>query len=148
LSHPVCSFFKSHICLDFGIVDFCVSRGAQYVTVLNEFLHPSLVIDVFATPIIKLKRGQQIGGKLLIANHLAQSLWRANHKHWEEIGNIYYTLFCSYTEMLCLLLATATCARLMLCQRCTCGWKDINTKSCIGGMWAKSKSVQVGPIIV
>ncbi len=35
---------------------------------------PSLVIYIFATPPIKLKLGQQIGGGLLIANHLDQSL--------------------------------------------------------------------------
>jgi hypothetical protein len=32
------------------------------------FSHPSLVIYFFATPAIKLKLGQQIGGTLLIAN--------------------------------------------------------------------------------
>jgi len=41
------------------------------------FLHLSLVIYFFATPSIKLKQGQQIGGGLLIANHLDQSLWWA-----------------------------------------------------------------------
>jgi hypothetical protein len=34
------------------------------------FSHPSLVIYFFATPLIKLKLGQHIGGELLIANHL------------------------------------------------------------------------------
>jgi len=41
---------------------------------LIYFLHPSLVMYSFATPPIKLKRGQQIGGELLITNHLDQSL--------------------------------------------------------------------------
>ncbi len=36
----------------------------------------------FATPPIKLKLGQQIGGRLLITNHLHQSLWWAKQKHW------------------------------------------------------------------
>jgi hypothetical protein len=39
----------------------------------------------FATPPIKLKPGQQIGGGLLIANHLDQSLWCANQKHWVAV---------------------------------------------------------------
>jgi hypothetical protein len=34
------------------------------------FSHPSLVLYSFATPPIKLKMGQQIGGGLLRANHL------------------------------------------------------------------------------
>jgi hypothetical protein len=34
----------------------------------------------FATPPIKLKLRQQIGGGLLIANHLNQSLWWTNQK--------------------------------------------------------------------
>jgi hypothetical protein len=51
-----------------------ISSGAQYATLLKYFSHPSLVIYSFATPPIKLKLGQQIGGGLLIANHLDQSL--------------------------------------------------------------------------
>jgi len=39
----------------------------------------------FATPPIKLRLGQQIGGGLLITNHLDQSLWWANQKHWEAV---------------------------------------------------------------
>ncbi len=44
----------------------------------------------FATPPIKLKLGQQIGGGAggdcyLIANHQDESLWWANQKHWAEI---------------------------------------------------------------
>jgi hypothetical protein len=46
------------------------------------FSHPSLVIYVFATPPIKLKLGYQICEGLLIANHLDESLWWANQKHW------------------------------------------------------------------
>jgi hypothetical protein len=37
------------------------------VTLQKYFSHPSLVIYSFATPPIKLKLGQQIGGGLLIA---------------------------------------------------------------------------------
>jgi hypothetical protein len=39
----------------------------------------------FATPPIKVKGGQQIGGGLLIANHMDQSLWWANQKHWTAV---------------------------------------------------------------
>jgi hypothetical protein len=39
----------------------------------------------FATLWTKLKQGQQqIRGRLLIANHLDQSLWWGNQKHWEQ----------------------------------------------------------------
>jgi hypothetical protein len=41
----------------------------------------------FATAPIKLKPGHQIGGGLLIANHLDQSLWCANLKHWVAVGS-------------------------------------------------------------
>jgi len=39
-----------------------ISSGAQYATLRKYFSHPSLVIYSFATPPIKLKLGQQIGG--------------------------------------------------------------------------------------
>jgi hypothetical protein len=39
----------------------------------------------FATPPIKLKRGQQIAGELLRTHHLDQSLWWANQKHWVAV---------------------------------------------------------------
>jgi hypothetical protein len=46
----------------------------------------SSVMYSFATPPIKLKSGQQIGwGGLLITNHLDQSLWWANQKHWAAV---------------------------------------------------------------
>jgi hypothetical protein len=47
-----------------------ISSGAQYVTLPKYFSHPSLVMYSFATPPIKLKLGQQIGGGLLIVNRL------------------------------------------------------------------------------
>jgi hypothetical protein len=40
------------------------TSSAQYVTLQKFFSRPSLVIDYFATPAVKLKRGQQIGGGL------------------------------------------------------------------------------------
>jgi hypothetical protein len=39
----------------------------------------------FATPPIKPKLVEQIGGGLLIANHLDESLWWANQKHWVSV---------------------------------------------------------------
>jgi hypothetical protein len=51
-----------------------ISNAAQYVTLRKYFSHPSLVMYSFGTPPIKLKLGQQIGGGLLITNHLDQSL--------------------------------------------------------------------------
>jgi hypothetical protein len=59
--------------------------NAQYVTLQKKNSHPSLVIYFFASPPIKLKLGQQIGEGLLIANHLDQSLWWANQKHWAAV---------------------------------------------------------------
>jgi hypothetical protein len=60
------------------LVCSCIS-AARMITlsaspgVLN-MSHPSLVIYWFATPPGKLKLGQPIGGGLLIANHVDQSL--------------------------------------------------------------------------
>jgi len=62
-----------------------ISSGAEYVTLWKYFSHPSLVMYYFATPPIKLKLGRQIGGELLIANHLDESLWWANQKHWVPV---------------------------------------------------------------
>ncbi len=49
------------------------------------FSRPSLVIYSFATPPITLKLGQQIGRRLLVGDHLDQSLWRANQKLWSSV---------------------------------------------------------------
>jgi hypothetical protein len=49
------------------------------------FQRPSLIMYSFATPPLKLKLGQQIGGGLLIANHLGQSVWCANQRYWEAL---------------------------------------------------------------
>jgi hypothetical protein len=45
------------------------------------FSNPNLVIFSFPTPFMKLKLRLQIGGRLLMANHLDQSLWLTNEKH-------------------------------------------------------------------
>jgi hypothetical protein len=57
----------------------------KYVSLRKYFSHPSLVMYSFATPPIKLKLRQQIGGGLVIANHLDQSLSSANHKLWAAV---------------------------------------------------------------
>ncbi len=44
--------------------------------------HPSLIIYFSATPTVKLKLGQQIGGEVLIANHLDESLW------WDQLDTL------------------------------------------------------------
>jgi hypothetical protein len=59
--------------------------SVQYVTLLKYISHPSLVIYSFATPPIKLKLGQEIGGELLRAKHLHQSLQWANQTHWAAV---------------------------------------------------------------
>jgi len=43
-----------------------ISSPVQNVTLRKYFSHPSLVLYSFATPPIKLKLGQQIGGGLLV----------------------------------------------------------------------------------
>jgi hypothetical protein len=58
---------------------------AQYVSLRKKLSHPSLLMYSFTTPLIKLKLVQQIGGELLIANHLDQSLRWANQKHWVAV---------------------------------------------------------------
>jgi hypothetical protein len=51
-----------------------ISSGARYVTLRKYISHPSLVMYSFATPPIKLKLVEQIGGGLAIANRLDQPL--------------------------------------------------------------------------
>jgi len=60
----------------------------------------------FATPPIKLKPGEQIGGGLLIANHLDQSLCCTNQKHWVAVKLLLLHFFCRCKLLLRLLPAT------------------------------------------
>jgi hypothetical protein len=61
-----------------GPTDFVFLEHLQwcspYVTLQKYFSRPSLDIHFFSTPLMKLKLGQQIGGGLLSANHLDQSV--------------------------------------------------------------------------
>ncbi len=43
---------------------YSISRGVRYGTLHKKISHPSLFIYFFATPPIKPKVGQQIGGRL------------------------------------------------------------------------------------
>ncbi len=70
------------------------------VTLQKYFSHPSIVIYFFATPPIKLKLRQQTGRGLLIANHLDESLWWANQKHWAAVGSyLLHSFFCRCTVL-------------------------------------------------
>jgi hypothetical protein len=51
-----------------------ILSGVQYVNLQKYFLHLSLVIYFFPTLPIKLKPSLQLGGRLLVSNHLDQSL--------------------------------------------------------------------------
>jgi hypothetical protein len=51
-----------------------ISSSAQYVTLPKIFFTSKLVIYFVPTLPIELKRGQQISGGLLIANHMDESL--------------------------------------------------------------------------
>ncbi len=82
------------------------------MTLQNYFSHPSLVIYFLATPSIKLKLGQRKGERLLIANHLDQSLWCANHEPWAVVVVRSYLLhsFLQVRRVVApFLLATAMC---------------------------------------
>jgi hypothetical protein len=87
-----------------------ISSGAQYVTLGKYFSHPSLVLYCFATPRIKLKLGQQIGGGPITGNHLDKSLWWTNQKHWAAVRSYYHSLFFGCIASLCPLPVSATWA--------------------------------------
>jgi hypothetical protein len=68
------------------------ARWPHYVNVRNYLSHPSLVTYSFATPAIKVKLGQQIGGRLLIANHCTNHYDRPITNTEQHLHHI-YTLF-------------------------------------------------------
>jgi hypothetical protein len=76
----------------------------------NIFPHPRLVMYCFATPPTKLKLGQQIVWGV-IRNHLDESLWWANQKHWAAVRSylVLSSLFCRCIALLRLLPATQLC---------------------------------------
>ncbi len=72
-------------CLDFH---HSHSEHLQLLCDSAKIFLPSKFIYLFIpTPPIKLKLGLQIGGSLLIANHLDQSLWLANQKQGAAVGS-------------------------------------------------------------
>jgi len=70
------SSFEFSCCL--GFFCQCISSSAYYVTLQKYFSHASLVIYLYWTPPKKLKLRLQIGGRLLLTNHLDQPSWLAN----------------------------------------------------------------------
>jgi len=71
-------------------VPLCIKLRASTVvlsmwTCKNIFHIQVELCTVFATPPINLNLGQQIDWGLLVANHLDQSLWWANEKHWAAV---------------------------------------------------------------
>ncbi len=81
----------------------------------------------FATPPIKLKLEQQIGGGLLIANHQDQSLWWANDKHWVAVRSYLLHSFCAGAQRCCCAFynPAATCAIVLFTSRgnmCNCAF--------------------------
>jgi len=87
-----------------------ISSSTQYVTLRKYFSHPSLVLYFFATPPIKLKLGQQIGGGLLIANQWTNHYDGPIRNTEQQLDHIYYTLLFKCTALLCALPTMATCA--------------------------------------
>ncbi len=82
---PIMHFAKQIAYLCNRCKSISSSGGAQYVTSKKKKLFFTskfnYVADCFATPPMKLKMGQHTGQRLLIANHLDQSLWWTNQKH-------------------------------------------------------------------
>jgi len=77
-----CWASRRHRCVK-TLMHKSISSGAQHVTLQKCFSHPSfscLLLFSNPTPPIKLKLGLQICGRLLIATHLDQSNYVANHK--------------------------------------------------------------------
>ncbi len=91
---------------------FAGSHTELSVTLSKHFSHPSLAVYSFATPPIKLKLGQQIGGRLLIANHMDQPLWWVNQKYWAAVRSylLHSFLFCRCAALLRLVPATVPSA--------------------------------------
>jgi hypothetical protein len=94
-------FCIASLIIDSSCFFFCqgISSHAQYVTPQKCFSSPTCLL--FPNPTyIKLKLGQQIGGRLLIANHLDKSLWLVNQKQapavrsylYQQYNHIHYTL--------------------------------------------------------
>ncbi len=80
----------------------------------KNIFHIQFSFFSFCNPTHKTETGtaKQIGGTLLIATYLDQSLWWANQKYWPS-DHIYYSLFCRCTVLLRPLPATPNCATML-----------------------------------
>jgi len=68
------------------------------MTLQKHFSHPSLVMYSFATPPIKLKLGQQIGGGTTNSKPPGRIIMMGQSKNTEQqLDHVYYTLFCRFT---------------------------------------------------
>jgi hypothetical protein len=61
---------RENVHLDSETMLYSISSTALSMTLQKYFSHLSLVVYFSPTPPIKLKLGLEIGGELLIANHL------------------------------------------------------------------------------
>jgi hypothetical protein len=107
--------------------------SARYVTRRKYFSQPRSVMYSFATPAIKLKLVHQIGGELLIANHMDQSLWWANQKQGPALKSyLLHSFFCRCTALLRLVPATQLCwAKTIFLSQTGIGW-DFFIHYCAG----------------
>ncbi len=78
-----------------------ISSDAQYVTLGKYFSHPSLVLYSLATPPLKVKLGEQIGGGLINSKPLGPIImmgqWKALSSNWI----IFITLFSGGAQRCC-----------------------------------------------
>ncbi len=79
-------------------------EGLQLCSVCDRaqvFFTSKFSYFLFYNPIVKLKLGQQIGGELLIANHLDQSLWWGQSETLSSSPIIIPTLFSASAQCFC-----------------------------------------------
>jgi hypothetical protein len=120
-----------HYC-DFLLIPKNISSYPHYVTVQEYFSHPSSVFYFLPTRPIKLRL--PMSGSLLIANHLDQSLWLANQKHWAAVRS--YLLHSSLAGVMlcwssCQPQHTSSLAGVMLC------WSSCQPQHTVQNCWAK-----------
>ncbi len=93
----------------------CSRDGDEYVTLWKYFLHGSLVIYLFRTPpLIKLKLGLQIGGRLLYK----PPFWLANQKQGTVVRSYLLHSFLGRCEaLLCHLPSSTNCTEKKSCAK-------------------------------
>jgi hypothetical protein len=115
-----------HYC-DFLLIPKNIFSYAQYVTVQEYFSHPSSVFYFLPTPPIKLRL--QLSGRLLIANHLDQSLWLANQKQGATVRSYLFSSSGRCYALLCLMPASAYCAKLLQNQSAEPSYFDFSSSN-------------------